>query len=108
MSKQDALDALNEFFGASRRVNDPQGMTNPDGSPRTRLYVDALIDSTWHPTSGKLPGKNPAKTIDYQTRPLELSSAELSAIADEVVAKVAPGIQAAVAAELKRLTLKAS
>ena len=84
MSKQDVLEALGEFFGWSASVDDPKGDKNPDGTPRKRRYVQAVVESTWHAAHGRLDGKT-AKTLDWLTRPLaEVATPELAAIAKAV------------------------
>jgi hypothetical protein len=94
-------DDLNAIEARMRAVVGPTGtITDLNGNPRP--FHQYTVNGVWHAVAG---GK---RMMDHLLAAGSETPVDEAAIAQAVVAAMTPGLQAAVAAELQKLTLKAS
>jgi hypothetical protein len=94
-------DDLNAIEARVRAVMGPTG-TITDANGNARPFHQYTVNGVWHAVAG---GK---RMMDHLLAAGSETPVDEAAIAQAVVAAMTPGLQAAVAAELQKLTLKAS
>jgi hypothetical protein len=99
MAQLDA-DDLAQIEGIVRKVVGPTGViTDPNGNPRP--FHQYTVNGVWHAVA------NGARMMDHLVAAAQPADVDVDAVAGAVVAALGPALQTMVAAELKKLVLKA-